>query len=84
MIKPKPKYCDPWNVGLASDSRAVARRIARILTTLEREITRDLVRGKITDDISTLKRTMIESLRAEGWTIHYSYTTHKYQVRRPK
>ncbi len=79
-----PEYCVPWNAGLDSETKSVARRLGRLLTALDHEISGYVIKGTLTEDITKLKRDMIERLREQGWTITYSDTKHRYQVKGPK
>lgn len=62
-------YCEPWNAGLASEPKAVARRLARLLNTLGTEINDHIARGELPEELRQLRMRMLEKLRAEGWRI---------------
>lgn len=65
------RYCKPWNAGLASEPSAVCRRLGRLITALDDEITSNVVQGKIVDDVRAFRFCLIERLEAEGWTLSY-------------
>lgn len=64
-------YCKPWNAGLASEPQAVARRLGRLITALDEEITGNVVQGSIVEQIRGFRFVLIERLEAEGWTMSY-------------
>lgn len=64
-------YCKPWNAGLASETGAVCRRLGRLLTALDCEITTNVVEGKIVDEIRDFRYQLITRLEAEGWSVSY-------------
>jgi hypothetical protein len=66
--EPKP-YCNPNEAGLASTSRAVGRRLGRILDALDTEISWAVCSGDILEDVRDLAFKMREKLKAEGWRI---------------
>lgn len=68
---PEKRYCRPWNAGLASETPAVCRRLGRLFTMLDTEITADLVEGQITKDIRAFRGQLQDKLEAEGWTMSY-------------
>lgn len=68
MSKP---YCTPWNTGLASETPAVARRLARLVESLDNEITSNVVSGEIVEDVHALAVTLRQKLDAEGWFFTY-------------
>lgn len=67
----KTPYCTPWNAGLASESSAVAKRLARLVYALDQEITANVVSGKIVEDVHDLAVKIREKLDAEGWFFTY-------------
>ena len=73
MEKP---YCTPWNAGLASETPAVARRLARLVGALDQEITSNVVSGQIVEDVRALAVTIREKLDAEGWFFTYDGGDH--------
>lgn len=70
MSKPKKPYCRPWNAGLASETPAVARELARLFDALDC-INSNVVEGAILDDVQNARRTIWDALEAEGWTVSY-------------
>jgi len=67
-----PTYCRPSEAGLASEGRAVARRLSRLLTALGSEINNCVVEGgldSISEDIWNFKCILIANLKADGWRI---------------
>jgi len=62
----------PLNAGMQSDTRAVARRLGKLLTALDNEITGHVVQGHILDSIVSLKRHIIEQIKPLGWDVTYS------------
>lgn len=68
---PKGRYCVPWNCGLASETEAVARRLARLVQALDNEITSNVVQGKIVDDVRAWRMALWERLERDGWTLTY-------------
>jgi hypothetical protein len=79
MSKP---YCKPWNAGLASETPAVCKRIGRLLTALDTEITSNVVDGVINDDIHTFRMDLMRKLEAEGWSLSYD-GGNRMKVRQP-
>lgn len=61
------RYCKPWNTGLQSTSSAVARRLGRLFDALSDEITSNVVRGEIVEDIRRFRFDLLERLESEGW-----------------
>ena len=74
-------YCTPWNAGLASETKAVCRRLSRLIDSLNDEINANIAEGEIVNDVWQFKTKLIEKLRAEGWTITFTNKTH---VKAPK
>jgi hypothetical protein len=75
------KYCEPAEAGLASEAKAVGRRIGHILDALG-EVNNFLCDGQINEDCRELRMKMIERLKAEGWRI--SIPKNSYKVLPPK
>jgi len=80
MDESETKYCEPWCAGLASEPRAVGRRLAAVLDALG-GVNRNVCQGAVESDCEDLKRTMIEKLRAEGWRVTVG---EKWKVLPPK
>lgn len=75
-------YCKPWNAGLASETPAVCKRIGRLLTALDCELTNNVVEGAIVDDIRAFRMQLITKLESEGWSVSYDGGD-KVKVRQP-
>lgn len=71
MTANKPRYCVPWNAGLDSETPAVCRRIGRLLTALDTEITSHVVQGQISKDIQEFRYQLMFKLEADGWSMSY-------------
>lgn len=72
MATKTPCYCKPWNAGLASETKAVERRLARLLRALKDEVNDQIVKpgeGTVADAVYNFRCTVIENLRASGWTV---------------
>lgn len=67
----KRPYCRPLNAGLCSATSAVCRRIGRLLTAIDTEISRSTVDGQINDDIREFRFSMMQRLENEGWSMSY-------------
>ena len=84
----KLTYCKPQEAGLASEARAVGRRIAALLDTLD-EFTWALMEdggpdsNTLPNDCRLFRRTMIEKLEAEGWRLKVK-SNDKWSVLPPK
>lgn len=63
---PKLTYCIPNEAGLASEGRAVGRRISKLLDALE-DLNSCLCGGDIIEEKYAYKFALLEKLRAEGW-----------------
>ena len=74
------EYCKPWCAGLASEPRAVGRRLGKLLDALD-TIDRNSCEGGVTESAYNLKIEMLDKLRAEGWRIT---ANDKWQVLPPK
>jgi hypothetical protein len=80
----KPRYCKPWNAGLASEPRAVGRTLGRLLDAIG-EVNENLVEGQVIEDCRALKLCLLENLRADGWRItRRDAPTYRWQVLPPK
>lgn len=64
-------YCKPWNAGLASETSAVCKRIARLMEALDSELTSNVVKGEIVEDIRQFRFALMNKLEAEGWSLSY-------------
>lgn len=76
------RYCKPWNAGLASETPAVARRIGRLLETLDTEINGHVCEGQILDDVRNFRMKLCTALELDGWTFSYD-GGNKMKVRAP-
>lgn len=76
-------YCRPLAAGLQSSERAVAARLARLVNGLD-EVNGNVVEGGILDTVTSLRRTLLASLRAEGWRVDYVEDRHRWRVRAPQ
>lgn len=65
----RPVYCVPNEAGLASEGKAVARRVARLLNALESDVNKWVVSGQIEQDIWDFKVMLLEKLRADSWQV---------------
>ena len=68
----KHTYCKPYNAGLASETPAVEKRLARLLDALSDEINSNICErhngaSNIVDDVYNFKLLLLEKLRADGW-----------------
>lgn len=78
------KYCTPHNAGLASEPHAVGRAIAKALDAMS-NVNNWLVEageGTIENDMWTMRMSIIDKLKAEGWRI--STPRNRYSVLPPK
>lgn len=81
IAREEASYCVPLAAGICSNPTSVARRLSRLLNSLEFEVTGYTVEGRILDGITSLKRDMLLSLRAQGWRVDYLETPGKWRVR---
>lgn len=65
-------YCAPLNAGLQSDTKAVCRRLGRLLDALAVEINDNIVTGAINADLRDARAEIMRKLRTEGWTMGYA------------
>lgn len=68
----KHTYFVPWNAGLASETPAACRRLARLITALGSEINSNIVQsheGSIDREIWEFTTKLIEKVKADGWTV---------------
>ncbi len=75
-------YCKPLNAGLASETSAVCRRLAKLVEGLDEHINGCVVDGAILDDILAFRLQVRAALEAEGWSMSYSGTD-RLRVRPP-
>ena len=61
-------YVKPAEAGLASEARAVGRRIARMLDALG-EVNKWVAKGTISDESFDFKASVIEKLCEAGWRV---------------
>lgn len=66
-----PRYCEPWNAGLASETPAVCRRLSRLLQSLRNEINSNIVQGSINDDLRNFSLQLQSKLENDGWSFSY-------------
>lgn len=64
-------YCEPWNAGLASEPKAVCKRLSRLLMALGDEINDHIVKGEICDELREFRFSIQQKLEAEGWSFSY-------------
>jgi hypothetical protein len=62
------KYCNPWNAGLASETKAVAKSLGKLLDELG-QINNNLVEGEIANEVYDFKASLIQKLRDDGWEV---------------
>jgi hypothetical protein len=75
-------YCKPHNAGLDSETPAVCRRLGRLLTAIDTEITAHVVQGDICKDLSDFRYQVMCKLEAEGWSMSYD-GGNRLKVRQP-
>lgn len=63
-------YCKSWNAGLASETKAVCRKLGRLFDAID-AISGDIVGGAIRDDLLDFRHRLRERLLAEGWQVSY-------------
>lgn len=68
MTKKKEPFCEPWCAGLASDPRAVAKRLSAVLTALG-YLDHNIIKGSLPDEAREFRMSLHERLKAEGWRI---------------
>lgn len=73
----------PAEAGLASEARAVGRRIADFLNNCER-FSWAIANGKLIGDIQRFRMDVIDRLRAEGWRISVDLISDKWLVLPPE
>lgn len=61
-------YVKPAEAGLASEARAVGRRIGKLLDSLG-DVNRNVAEGTISDECSDFRQAMIEKLVQNGWRV---------------
>ena len=61
-------WCEPWCAGLASEPRAVGKRLGELLTALGR-IDSNIVKGSLANELWKTRIALHERLKAEGWRI---------------
>ena len=76
------EYCKPWNAGLQSETRAVGRRLGRLLDSLADEINPNIASGPIVEELVEVRFKIIRSLTADGWII--TIPNNRYIVKRAK
>jgi hypothetical protein len=82
MTQTQTDYVNPNNAGLASESHAVGRRIAKMLDSLA-SINRWVVEGPIEQDCWKFRTELVEKLRASGWRVSLK-ANDNFQVLPPK
>ena len=71
----KHTYCKPWNAGLASATKAVEKRLGKLLDALSDEINSNICDNgdynyeSIVEDVFNFKLQLIEKLREDGWEV---------------
>lgn len=71
MSEVKKPYCVPWEAGLASSTKGVCKRLARLIMSMDWEITSQIVQGGILADLIDMRRKLCDGLAADGWTWSY-------------
>lgn len=75
-------YAIPHEAGLASEARAVGRRLAELLDGLGNVNNFIIEQGELTDKLWQLKVELIDKLKADGWRI--SIPKNNYKVLPPR
>lgn len=65
---PDTPYVAPWEAGLGSTEKSVARDLSRILTRLG-EIDHNRVQGQLADDLRDIRIYLHLALEEDGWRI---------------
>lgn len=65
------RYCRPWNAGLDSETPTVCRRLGRLLTALDTEITANIAEGDIVRELHEIRYHLCRRLEDDGWTMSY-------------
>lgn len=60
-------YCRPLNAGLASEPKAVARRLARLVRAVDDEVNSMVVSGRVLDDLREFRKALCKGLAEDGW-----------------
>lgn len=82
----RPVYCVPREAGLASEGKAVARRLGKLLSSLGNEINNYVTnggQGSIAEEVWKFKCQLITKLKADGWRVEAT-DAGGYSVRLPK
>lgn len=74
-------YCKPNESGLASEARAVGRKIGKLLDATG-TLSRWICEGPIVDDCDSLRSAIIDGLRADGWRVRVA-PSDRWQVLPP-
>lgn len=61
-------WCEPWEAGLASEAKAVGKRLGDILTVLG-NLDSGIVRGTLPTELWEFRVALHDRLKAEGWRI---------------
>lgn len=77
----KLTYLIPSETGMASTSRVISRKVAKLLDALS-EINNFNTEGEMEDECRAFRFAIIKKLQAEGWRI--SVPKNKYVVKPPK
>jgi hypothetical protein len=78
----RASYCVPRETGTMSTERAVGARLARLINSLDTEITTHVTSGAIVDEIDSFKCEMIRRLKAGGWHVRINRAGTRYIVKR--
>lgn len=75
------EYLIPCETGLASNSKAICKKVAKLLDALS-EINNHNTEGEMEDECHEFRFSIIRKLQYEGWRI--SVPKNKYVVKPPK
>lgn len=75
-------YAKPHEAGLASEAKAVGRRLGELLDGLSNVNEWVIERGILTDALWQFKSQLLDKLKADGWRI--TIPKNKYKVLPPK
>ena len=61
------RYCKPYCAGLDSETKAVEKRIGRLLEALAVQINSNIAQGAIVDDIRWFRLSLMDKLEKDGF-----------------
>lgn len=76
------EFCKPQEAGLASEARAVGKRLGELLDGLSDLNEFIIERGTLTEELWNFKVSLIDRLKADGWTV--KVPKNNYKVTPPK